>query len=332
MRVLVIGGNRFVGLLATWRLLGAGHQVTLLNRGGRPDPFRARVERLTADRSGPDLPRLLAGRAFEGVLDLAAFTGDDARGLVAALGPRAGHHLMVSTGQVYLVREGCPRPAREADYQGPVMPRPADPADLEDWLYGVGKRDCEDALVAAGREGHVATRLRIPMVSGALDYHRRLEGYLWRLLDGGPVLVPDGGAHLVRHVAGDEVARFLVEHLGHRATFGEAYNLAQRETPTLLELLGLVRDLLGSRAPLLPVPSARLLAAGLEPVKVSPFSGRWMSFLDPARVERDLGFRHAPLERTLHAAVQAFLAHPPADRPAGYARRAEELTLARELG
>ncbi len=330
MHVLVIGGNRFVGLLATWRLLAGGHRVTLLNRGTRPDPFGDRVERLTGDRSGPGLERLLAGRAFDGVLDLAAFTGDDGRRLAAALGPRAGHCLMVSTGQVYLVREGCPRPAREADYDGPLLARPADPADLWDWEYGMGKRACEDALAAAGREGFTATRLRIPMVSGPLDYHRRLEGYLWRLLDGGPVLVPDGGAHRVRHVAGEEVARLLCEQLGNPATFGQAYNLAQEETPTLLELLEALKAMLGSAAPLVPVPSARLAAAGLVPVEVSPFSGRWMSFLDPGRAVRELGFRHAPLERGLHAAVASFLAHPPSDRPKGYARRADELRLARE--
>jgi nucleoside-diphosphate-sugar epimerase len=146
------------------------------------------------------------------------------------------------------------------------------------------------------------------------------------------VLVPDDDAHRVRHVAGDEVARFLCEQLGHRATFGEAYNLAQEETPTLLELLGSLKTLLGSRAPLVPVPAERLRAAGLVPVEVSPFSGRWMSFLDPGRAARDLGFRHGPLERTLHAAVSSFLANPPADRPAGYARRADELRLAREAG
>lgn len=332
MHVLVIGGNRFVGLLATWRLLAGGHRVTLLNRGTLADPFGDRVERLTGDRTGPDLPRLLEGRRFDGVLDLAAFTGEDGVRAAALLGGRVGHHLMVSSGQVYLVREGCPRPAREEDYQGPVKSRPDDPGDLDDWEYGMGKRACEDALAAAGRDGFPATRVRIPMVNGALDYHRRLEGYLWRLLDGGPVLVPDGGAHPVRHVDGSEVARFLCGVLGREDTFGQAYNVAQAEAPTLLELLAQLRELLGSGAELLPVPGERLRAAGLVPVEVSPFSGRWMSFVDPTRAARDLGFRHAPLERVLHGVVASFLARPPADRPRGYARRADELALARQLG
>jgi nucleoside-diphosphate-sugar epimerase len=349
MHVLVIGGNRFVGRLLAWRLLARGDRVTLLNRGSIPDPFGDRVERLRGDRTR-DLEPLLAGRSFDAVVDLAAFTGEDGRRATELLAGRTRHLVMVSTGQVYLVREGCvarglrrplpdqqswseplpacPRPSREEDYDGPVMPRPADPADLGDWEYGIGKRACEDALVAAARAGFPSTRVRIPMVNGELDYFRRIEGYLWRLVDGGPVLVPDGGGQPCRHVYGGEVARFLADILLREDTFGQAYNVAQEEAPTLLELLERLRALLGSRADLVAIPSERLVGAGLAPSAVSPFSDRWMSFVDPGRAARELGFRHATLDRGLSSVVACFLAHPPADRPDGYAGRRIELRLA----
>ena len=57
MQILLIGGTRFVGYQLTWRLLAAGHQVTLLNRGHSPDPFGTRVERLIVDRTTPDFER-----------------------------------------------------------------------------------------------------------------------------------------------------------------------------------------------------------------------------------------------------------------------------------
>ncbi len=329
MHVLLIGGNRFVGRLLTWRLLAGGHRVTLLNRGHLADPFGDRVERLRCDRTSPEFERLLSGRSFDAVADLAAFTGDDGRRAAALFQGRTGHYVMISTGQVYLVREGCPRPAREEDYDGPVMARPADPADLGDWDYGVGKRACEDELAAAERGGLPATRVRIPMVNGALDYHRRIESYLWRLADGGPVILPDGGAHRVRHVDGGEVARFVCGILGRSEARGRAFNLAQEETPALVEVLTMLRELTGSRSALVPVSSATLRAAGLEPVQLSPFSGRWMSFLDPSRARAELGFTHAPLAQCLASAVSAFLAHTPPDRPPGLARRQEELALAR---
>lgn len=329
MHVLLVGGNRFVGKLLAWRLLASGARLTLLNRGSIPDPFGERVERLRGDRTTADLDRLLGGRRFDAVVDFAAFDGEDGRRAAGLLRGNAGHYVMISTGQVYLVREGCPRPSREEDYDGPVMARPADPADLGDWEYGVGKRACEDALAAAHAEhGFPATRVRIPMVNGELDYLRRIEGYLWRLQDGGPVLLPDGGTHRVRHVYGGEVARFVQGILGRADTLGRAYNVAQQETPTLAELVGRLRDLVGSGAELVPVPAERIRRAGLEPGRVSPFSDRWMSFLDPSRARRELGFVHEPLELYLGKIVAGFLAHPPADRPEGYAHRAVERALA----
>lgn len=329
MDVLVIGGNRFVGWLLTLRLLAAGHKVTLFNRGRLPDPFGGRVERLTGDRTTADFERRLTGRRFDAVVDLAAYTGEDGRRAAEILRGRVGHYVMVSTGQVYLVREGCPRLAREEDYDGPVVRRPTDPVDVADWEYGMGKRACEDALAQAhAKDGFPATRVRIPMVNGERDYLRRLEGYLWRLIDGGPLVLPDGGTNKVRHVYGGEVARFLAEVLARPATFGRAYNLTQDETPTLAELTGRLRHLMGSRAEIVSVPSEKLRAAGLDPVQVSPFSGRWMSFLDPGRVHRELGFRHEPLEIYLGKIVASFLAHPPSDRPDGYARREAERVVA----
>jgi nucleoside-diphosphate-sugar epimerase len=329
MHVLVIGGNRFVGRMLAWRLLAGGRRVTLLNRGRIPDPFGDRVERIPCDRTSPEFEAQLAGRSFDAVVDLAAYTGDDGRRAAALLQGRTGHYVMVSTGQVYLVREGCRTPSREEDYDGPVMARPADPTDHADWEYGVGKRACEDALVAAERAGFPCTRVRIPMVNGPLDHHRRIERYLWRLADGGPVILPDGGVHRTRHVEGGEVARFLCTILGREEAMGRAFNLAQDETPTLAELVAVLRDLLGSRSELVALPSAALRQAGLVPAELSPFSDRWMSFLDPARARAELGFTHAPLVQGLAAVVSSFVSHTPPDRPPGLARRQEELALLR---
>jgi nucleoside-diphosphate-sugar epimerase len=129
-----------MGLRLAWRLIAGGHQVTLLNRGTHPDPFRDRVTRLRADRTGPEFARVLAGLSFDAAVDFAAYTRADGEGAVAALGGRVGHYLMISTGQVYLVRaDPVPGPAREEDYDGAVMEAfPPGHRDRGDWEYGVG--------------------------------------------------------------------------------------------------------------------------------------------------------------------------------------------------
>ena len=304
--------------------------MTLFNRGTLPDAFGDRVERVRGDRTTPDFERLLAGRSFDWTVDFAAYDGADGRRTAEVLSGRVGHYVVISTGQVYLVREGCPRPARESDYGGPVMPEPSNPFDKGQWDYGVNKRALEDALVEAWEKSRFpATRLRIPMVNGERDHFRRLERYLWRMLDGGPVLLPDGGKRVTRHVYSGSVVKAILALLGRPDTHGQAYNLAQDETPTLRSLLTLVAARLGAPARLVDIPAARVRAAGLDPLVLSPFSGHWMSFLDPARARAELGFRHEPVGSYLDKIVTTFLAHPPAEAPPGYDRRATELELAR---
>lgn len=289
------------------------------------------MERLRGDRTTPDFERLLAGRSFDAAVDFAAYDGADGRQAAETLGGRVGHYVVVSTGQVYLVREGCPRPARESDYDGPVIAEPADPHDRGQWEYGVKKRALEDALAEGWEKSRFpSTRLRIPMVNGERDHFRRLERYLWRMLDGGPILLPDGGDRVTRHVYSGSVVRAILALLGRAHTHGQAYNLAQDETPTLRELLSLVAERLGAPAQIEDVPGERVRAASLDPLLLSPFSGTWMSFLDPARAKAQLGFRHEPLGAYLDKIVTTFLAHPRADPPPGYEHRAAELRLAAE--
>jgi nucleoside-diphosphate-sugar epimerase len=321
-----------MGYGLTWRLLAAGHAVAHLNRGSFPDPFGERIERLRGDRASDDFDRLLRGRRFDAVVDFAAFRGADVARALRVLRGSGAHYVLISTGQVYLVREGCAVPARETDYAGPLLPAPADPRDKAEWDYGVGKRQCEDALAAAWeRDGFPATRLRIPMVDGERDPQRRLEGYLWRILDGGPLLLPDGGARAVRHVYAGAVVRAIAELLGRSDTYGQAYNLSQDEMPTLREFCTLLAEVLGAPARLVDVPEAEIRAAGLETKAVSPFSVRWMSCIDPARAKAELGFRHEPLREYVGRIVAAFLARLPAEPPPGYAQRAGELQLAARL-
>ncbi len=78
----------------------------------------------------------------------------------------------------------------------------------------------------------------------------------------------------------------------------------------------------------MPVPASEIREAGLDPVRISPFSGRWMSFLDPSRAKAELGFRHETLGLYLDKIVTTFLACPPAAPPDGYATRAAEVALA----
>jgi nucleoside-diphosphate-sugar epimerase len=207
-----------------------------------------------------------------------------------------------------------------------------DAYEQDEWRYGAYKRDAEDVLMQAWEtRGFPVTRLRLPMVNGERDHFRRIEGYLWRIMDGGPVLLPGGGANLTRHVYSGSVVKAITGLLGQPATFGQVYNVAQDEMPTLAALLGQLAELLGAPTRQVAVSAAQLQAVGLKPMDISPFSDHWMSCLDPARAKAELGFRHEPLSSYLDKIVSGFVNHPPATPPDNYRHRPTELALAERL-
>ena len=321
MHVLVIGGTRF-----------AGHRVTTFNRGRLTDPFGERIERLHGDRTTPDFARLLADRYFDAAVDFAGYTADDARQAVAVLGGQVGHYVFISSGQVYLVRQDCRRPSREEDYVGPLLPEPEEPDERKRWRYGIGKRQAEDVLVNAWtQQGFPATRLRLPMVNGERDPFRRVESYLWRLSDGGPLLIPESTPDELHHVYSGDVVRAISRLLGDERTYGEAYNLAQHEAPALVDLVTLLAGLLVTSPKLVSVTDEELCSEGLTATQVSPFSDRWTSNLDMHKALRSLAFHPDHLRRCLDKLISSFLSHPPAAPPANYAHRRAELALAAHL-
>jgi nucleoside-diphosphate-sugar epimerase len=270
------------------------------------------------------------------VIDTVIYKGDEAEVVVKLLSGHIGHYLFLSSGQVYLVREGLARPFKEQDYSGPLMPPPmSNTFGYEEWLYGVEKRQVEDTLAAAWATHQFPyTSLRIPMVNSARDTFKRLYNYIVRLKDGGPILVPDVPNYPLRHVYAQDVARILCELAERRVGIGRAYNISQDETVSLEQMLALVGQALGvlkdeAQPPLLVVKRAELEANGFLP-DCSPFSERWMSELDNTLSKTELGLHYTPLPQYLAKLVAAYQQQPP-PTPASYKRRRAERAFAQSL-
>ena len=329
MDVLVIGGTRNLGPQIVARLLEAGDRVTVFNRGRTPGELPAGVERVFGDRTDPaQLRAAVRGRGFDAVIDTTLYDGAEARAAVEVFGGIVGHYVFLSTGQVYLVGDPQPpRPFREADYDRPVMPEPAPgTADHDGWSYGVLKRQAEDVFAEAfASSGFPFTSLRLPMVHSERDHYGRIHGYLLRLLDGGPILLPEGQDLPVRHVYGADVAAAVdrVIRSGHGK--GRAYNVGQDETLSLGGFLSTLGTVAGREVRTVRLPRERLEREGLLPA-CSPFSGRWMSSLDNSLGKREMGFAYTPFAEYLPRLVRHYRSGdvPP---PAGYAQRADELRL-----
>jgi nucleoside-diphosphate-sugar epimerase len=250
-----------------------------------PDELPPAVHRLRADRGDSvAMRRAILDRDFDLVLDTTTYTGADARSAIELFGGRVRRYVFISTGQVYLVREGISRPFHEESYDGAVMAEPPrNSADYDAWAYGAWKRDAEDEFSSAySRDGFPVTTLRLPMVASERDHYGRIQAYVARLLDGNPILVPDETGLPLRHVYVGDVAGLIVRLVASREGIGRAYNISCGESMSLADFLATLARHADRTLDVQRVPRVRLASAGLLP-HCSPFSGRWMSELDNTR-------------------------------------------------
>jgi nucleoside-diphosphate-sugar epimerase len=331
MQILVIGGTRFVGPRLVRSVLERGHAVTTFNRGRTPDFLPADVKRLHGERSDTaGLMAALAGRSFDACVDTIAMRGGDTAAAIDVLDGRVGHYVHFSTGQVYLVREGCPSPAREDDYAGTIMAPPPESAwDHGQWTYGVEKRECEDLLEQAwAARGFPATRLRLTMVHGEDDPRERIGQYVHRLREGGPLLVPVEPSPPIRPIDADTVVETVVRLLEGGLGKGGAYNLAQDEFWTHDEFVAHLAAMLQVEPVVVRRPRGELIEAGMFP-DCALLANPWMSVLDAGRAREALGFEPPCFADWLPSLVERVSALPP---PPGFQpARVRELSLAAEI-
>jgi nucleoside-diphosphate-sugar epimerase len=208
---------------------------------------------------------------------------------------------------VYLVRDNLPRPFRESDYFGHVMPAPAnDSADYSSWLYGIDKRLAEQVFLdAASSSRFPVITLRLPMVASERDHYGRIQGYVARLVDGGPLLIPAEPGLPLRHVYVHDVARLVTRLVGSTAEYGKAFNVSYGESLSLDAFLNLLAAMVGSESQILRIARDVLEKQGLLP-DCSPFSGRWMSELDNSLSLAELDADYTPPSEYLPSIIEDY--------------------------
>lgn len=289
MRLLVIGGTRFVGLRLVRYLVSQGHEVTVLNRGRTQAQLPPSVIRFYADRRDVEgFRRTLAGQVFEAVFDI---TGYEVRNLVPAVevfSGRVSHYVFVSTCAVYRggvggpLTEESPRVNRQTAGAGP---------------YEINKAECEDFLFDAfQKSGFPVTILRCPFIYGPENWmHDREFSYFVRLTLGRDIIVPGDGTRRLHLVHVDDVARAQMAVVGNSKAVGKAFNIAGPGAGTFDDYIDAIAGAMGVTACKVHVPDE--VMKGLKR-PVFPYPWEMDVTYSVEKSEDILGFRphHALIE------------------------------------
>lgn len=333
MRVLVIGGTRFIGLSAVRHLVADGHEVTLFNWGETEVELPDGVERITGDLWHlEDYADQLEALTADAVVHMMLLTGDQARTTVEILNGLTDRLIAISSGDVYRMyaringtEPGPPDPT-PVDEDGPLRdlryPYREMAEGPDDYRYGYDKIEVEQAV--ADFDG-ATTVLRLPMVYGPRDYQRRLWSYHKRMNDGRPAILLD------RRLRDWRASRCFVDDAGraialatvHPAAAGRTYNVAEDPAPTELEWIRTIAGVVGWQGEVVEVEPPDLP----ESLQLDPH-GQDLH-MDSRRIREELGFAE-PIGRTgaIRQTVAWDRADPPDAHPDPFDYTAEDAVLA----
>lgn len=202
MRLLVLGGTSFVGRHLVHAALAHGHEVTLFNRGRTNPGLFAQVEHRVGDRGPGDYASLGTGR-WDATVDVTAYVPRHVTEVLAALGARGGHYVLVSSVSAYDAR--CAR----QDEDSPLWPLPEPRTEqVTDDTYGPLKAACERAATRRLGPGALAV-VRPTYVVGPHDPTDRFTYWARRMSRGGRVAVT-AADRPVQVVDGRDLGAFLL--------------------------------------------------------------------------------------------------------------------------
>ena len=195
MKLLVIGGSRFLGAHLVASAVARNHEVTVFNRGQQKSEGSPDVENIRGDRN-KDLDKL-KGRHWDSVIDTCGFFPQSVTASAEALRDSIGTYVFISSASVYadVSTIGVDEDAPLKTLTDEQLQKATELYSSEDNsaaalgnLYGGLKALCERAAeeVMPGR----ALNIRPGLIVGPLDYTDRFTYWLVRVAEGGEVLAP----------------------------------------------------------------------------------------------------------------------------------------------
>ncbi|MCP6759342.1 MAG: NAD-dependent epimerase/dehydratase family protein [Fischerella sp. CENA71] len=208
MRILIMGGTRFIGVYLTQLLVQQGHEVVLFNRGNRPAPVEG-VGQITGDRTDTTLLKeKLSQENFDVIFDNNGRELTDTQPLAEIFQDRVQNFVYMSSAGVYLKSDQMPHIEGDA----------VDPKSRHK-----GKHETEAYLT---QQGIPFTSIRPTYIYGPQNYNDLEAWFFDRIVRDRPIPIPGNGLHITQLGHVKDLATAMTKVLGNSQAVRQIYNIS----------------------------------------------------------------------------------------------------------
>jgi 2'-hydroxyisoflavone reductase len=224
MKILIIGGTRFVGPHVIQKL--KNHELTLFNRGNNPMNFEGNIRQIKGDRN----EGFNISEKFDAVIDMCAYNGKHTTQVLSELQTDYYFHF----GTIASYKKTNVFPLTE---ESPI-------GEWKMWGdYNKGKVECEEVLKNSNTKHGI---IRPVFILGAAN-HKDREAFIYRnILQDKEINLPGNGQAILQFVFAQDVADIIANVVENEVT--GSFNVAGDEMITLQGLVEIMADIVGKKA------------------------------------------------------------------------------------
>lgn len=288
MKILILGGTKFLGRHLVDAALAAGHEVTLFNRGKTNPTLFPDIETIIGDRE-QDIEKV-SGREWDAVIDVAGYVPRIVRLAAQSLGRTVKKYVFISSVSVY------------QDYKKAGMDESYPVGKLEDESveeitgesYGPLKALCEKVVQETFGGDH-AIIVRPGLIVGPHDPTDRFTYWPMRVNRGGDIIAPDNPQTPIQIIDVRDLAEFIIRLIENNVS--GVFNATGPDRELMLgELLDACKRVSGS------VATFHWASAGfLQEHEVQPWSDMPVWIPD---TEEDAGFSRIDISKAINTGLK----------------------------
>ncbi len=208
MRILIMGGTRFIGVYLTKILVEKGHEVVLFNRGNKPAPVEG-IQQIHGDRTDANqIQEKLGKEQFDAIFDNNGRELSDTKPLADLFKDQVKHFVYMSSAGVYLKSDQMPH--IEGDKTDPKSRH-------------LGKFETETYLQ---EQGLPWTSIRPTYIYGPQNYNPLESWFFDRIVANRPIPIPGNGMHITQLGHVKDLATAMAAVLDNEKAIHQIYNIS----------------------------------------------------------------------------------------------------------
>lgn len=309
-KALFIGGTGTISTAITARVAAEGEwELTLLNRGSRPEAVPAGVKIIQADIADEaDTARKLAGLEWDCVCDFIGFVPAQVERDWRLFRGKTKQYMYISSASAYQKPAVSPFITESTPLINPHWQYSRDKIACEEFL--LEKYRTEGFPVTIIRPSHTYDNRRVPL---AIHGKNGSWQVLRRMLDGKPVILHGDGTSQWTLTHNTDFAKGFCGLMGNAHALGNAFQITSDETLTWRQIYEIIADALGVEAKMYFVPSDFLDAVGPYDLEGELLGDKsWTVIFDNSKLKRAVpGFcATTRFDQGVRNTIENILAHP----------------------